>query len=329
LYASTLRTLNLADNSINEEGAFELAEALGVPREPDEDVKLDGEYNACLGCIDVRGNNFCGEGARKLSEALGRRKAQWESMNCIPLQQLRLDAISALDLSGKCIGVEGLMVLALWMAHNQSVITLGLTNNQIGRKGRDSVEERDEGMEALASALTTNHRLTSLDLSDNSLAHNSVSALAVGLAQNQSLRHLSLAHNLLRPDGARAVAAMFKPQEAWRCNIGLTSLDLSYNQLTARGMNMAGVEVLAEGLSAAGSRWRMGLARLHHSAIVRPAHQLRHTAGWLAGMNMAHHEIGSSKVFALKILNLEGNMLDPAIKHTLQSVLLRSMSVTM
>ena len=67
--------------------------------------------NGTLTCVDVRGNDIEGDGAAQLSAAvLGNLKI--EMFNEIPVKEMRADSFTELDMEGKGIGVEGVMVVA-------------------------------------------------------------------------------------------------------------------------------------------------------------------------------------------------------------------------
>ena len=79
------------------EGITAIAEALRV--------------NGALTRVDVRSNNIKDDGAEQLSAAvLG--NLEIEIFNGIPIKEMRANSLTELDLKGKDVGVEGVMVVA-------------------------------------------------------------------------------------------------------------------------------------------------------------------------------------------------------------------------
>ena len=67
--------------------------------------------NGALTRVDVRGNYIAGDGAAQLAAAvLGNLKI--EMFNEIPIKEMRANSLTELDLNGKGVGVEGVMVVA-------------------------------------------------------------------------------------------------------------------------------------------------------------------------------------------------------------------------
>ena len=89
--------------------------------------------------IDVRGNDIAGEGAAELSAAvLG--KPTIESFNCIPVKEMRADALSELNLSKTQIGVEGAMVVAgllPYMASMTHITASGKIDSMAMEQGKE------------------------------------------------------------------------------------------------------------------------------------------------------------------------------------------------
>jgi hypothetical protein len=79
------------------EGIIAIADALGV--------------NGALTRVDIRRNKIAGDGAEQLAAAvLGNLKI--EMFNEIPIKEMRANSLTELDLTGKDVGVEGVMVVA-------------------------------------------------------------------------------------------------------------------------------------------------------------------------------------------------------------------------
>jgi len=245
---SSLTSLDLTCNRIGSEGASALGEALKV--------------NRSLLRVDVRGNIIAGDGAAQLSAAvLGNLKI--EMFNDIPIKEMRADSFTELNINGKGIGDEGIMVVAGLLPAMASLASLCLRYNHLG----------PEGANALAPALAANRSLMSLDLDANQLCgmndnaqtglHPSGTYIAKGIAAiadalriNGSLTKLSLASNMLGEDGTKSLC------EALQDSKTLKELDLSgsfpaYNNIGYA----AGAKHVADMLGINRSLTKLSLAR--------------------------------------------------------------------
>ena len=202
----TLKELDLSGRAIGgEAGAKHVADMLGV--------------NGGLTRVDVRRNNIAGDGAAQLAAAvLG--NLQIEMFNEIPIKEMRANSLTELDLKGKDVGVEGVLVVAGLIPVMGSLTSLLLAENELG----------DDGAEALSIGLKENKSLTSLDLRGKGYGGGRIGprgamALASAIAVNGSLTKINVSWNSFGSEGAKVFA------DALRVNGGLTSLDLSSNQL--------------------------------------------------------------------------------------------------
>ena len=161
LHAPLLRSLS--DNSLGAEGAATLAPALAA--------------NGGLTRVDVRSNNIAGDGAEQLSAAvLGNLKI--EMFNEIPIKEMRANSITELDLKGKGVGVEGVMVVAGLIPVMGGLTSLDLSNNSLCGMTKYGGTYTAEGITAIAEALRINGALTVTNLLQNQLDAQSAKMLA-------------------------------------------------------------------------------------------------------------------------------------------------------
>jgi hypothetical protein len=153
----------------------------------------------------------------------------------IPVQMMRGDSVSELDLQARSIGVEGGMLLAYLVPVMGGLTSLDLSSNRLC--GLDRYNGRGtytaEGITAIADALRVRGGLTALDLSYNRLEDEGVSAVCKAIQSNKEtkLASLNFDNNWFGPVGANAVAAMVAVTG------GLTALDLSCNDLKDEGVS--------------------------------------------------------------------------------------------
>ena len=110
--------------------------------------------------VDVRLKNIAGDGAAQLAAAvLGNHKI--EMFNEIPIKEMRANSITELDLKRKYVGVEGGMVVAGLILVMGGLTALDLSNNYL----------KDEGVSAVCEAIQSNKKtkLSSLNFKDNGI----------------------------------------------------------------------------------------------------------------------------------------------------------------
>ncbi|KAG0276698.1 hypothetical protein BGZ95_007162 [Linnemannia exigua] len=155
---STLTTLNLTGNSIKQNGAMDLSDAL--------------MFNSTLTTLDLSNNWIKENGAVALSEAL---KTNF--------------TLTTLNLSYNSIRDSGAVALSGALNTNSTLTTLNLTGNTIGNKGTVALSEalktnltlttldltynwiKEEGAIALSEVLKTNSTLSTLDLTGNTIGN--------------------------------------------------------------------------------------------------------------------------------------------------------------
>ncbi|CAO3572889.1 unnamed protein product [Mortierella alpina] len=274
--APGLTTLELPDNSIDDNGAQMLAEEL--------------QTNSTLVTLDLASNNISSHGAQALAKVLttnttlttlalqGNRIGYSGMVALAPLRetislclygnsikeygfQKLSDALNgifsgtSMDLSESYIGDDGTQALAEVLQANKTLITVDLKLNGIAESGAQALAVAlktnetlttlnlggnsigDDGAKALAVALKTNETLTTMELGGNSIGDDGTKALAVALKTNETLTTLDLGGNSIGDDGAKALA------EALKINKTLTTLNLPYNRI-----GDSGAQALAEAL---------------------------------------------------------------------------------
>ena len=173
----------------------------------------------------------------------------------IPVEELRADTLSSLDLRGQMIGPEGAMLLGSIIPLNAVLKNCNLLQNcldvesatmlaKIGsEKGimlsgmtRDQTEAdfldqnlRPADAILIASDLKLTAVLTSLDLRSNIIGDDGAKAIVEALKVNAVLTKLNLFDNNIGDDGAKAIA------EALKVNEVLNNLDLRRNSIGADG----------------------------------------------------------------------------------------------
>ena len=170
-----LTSLNLSSNSIGDDGAKALADAL---------------KNCCnikLTSLNLSSNSIGDDGAKALADAL---------KNCCNIK------LTSLNLSSNSIGSDGAkaFVDALKKCCNIKLTSLNLSSNSIG----------SDGAKSLADVLKHCPALGTLDISDNNICVAGVKALAGALKYCKDLHTLDIACNSLREDGAVALVDLIK-----------------------------------------------------------------------------------------------------------------------
>ena len=100
--------------------------------------------NASLTSLDVGWNSITDDGAQALADVV-LDKQSLQSFCNIPLQQLRTDSLTELDLQGKGIGVPGALVLAHFLRVTASMTRLDVRWNRLGEEGMALLRQSIEG----------------------------------------------------------------------------------------------------------------------------------------------------------------------------------------
>jgi protein tyrosine phosphatase/Ran GTPase-activating protein (RanGAP) involved in mRNA processing and transport len=226
---TSLKTLDLSYNHVDDEGARELGGVL--------------EINHSLQGLSLWKNQVTSEGMKHLAKGLGCNDTlQWLGLGCnsisddgiITLTDALIDNISECKLSWLALGdnkitdrgIEKLaeFLTAGWTSIDEDegenevacpLTSLGLGGNEIG----------DEGAKELAQALDVNDKLLSLGLSFNKIGNEGAVGLANMLRSNTTLEKLALSGNQITNEGGGTLIASLCQ------NNTLSTLILSQNPL--------------------------------------------------------------------------------------------------
>ncbi|KAL3662350.1 hypothetical protein V7S43_012677 [Phytophthora oleae] len=165
--------------------------------------------------LDLSENKVDSDAAHALASYLG-------SASC-RLQTLRLASADVDD--------EELVPFARALHSNKSLQTLDVSRNSVGSSEHLNVVRPSvtTGGEALATMISINNTLMSLDLSWNYLRLAGAVEIGRALAYNSGLRELNLAYNAFGNAGAQAVG------DALLSNTTLQRLNMSHNNIPAQG----------------------------------------------------------------------------------------------
>ena len=204
---STLKTLDLSNNSISDAGAVALAQAL--------------HHNSTLWKLHLSNNSIGDAGAVALAQTLHHNSTlktldlsnnSISDAGAVALAQTlhHNSTLKTLDLSNNSISAAGAVALAQTLHHNSTLMTLDLSNNSIG----------DAGAVALAQALHYNSTLEGLDLSNNSISDAGAVALAQALHHNSTLKELDLTGNdEIGEEGAHQLVQALKVNTECKLNL--------------------------------------------------------------------------------------------------------------
>eukprot|EP00808_Paulinella_micropora_P020740 g14005.t1 len=235
----SLKALSLAKNKIGQEGASAIAAVL--------------EDHPSVTSVDLRNNDLSVASGSTLA-AVTKQNSRIREMCGIPLDLLRENKTTELDLSGKSLGPAEAALVAEFVKVNQALTTFRLHDNRIGTDGAMeiaaalkvnkslkalSLTKCDIGPEEaviLAEFVKVNQALTTFRLHDNRIGTDGAKEIAAALKVNKSLKALSLTKCDIGPKGAEAIAAVVEGHPS------ITSLDLRSNKLSvASGSTLAAV----------------------------------------------------------------------------------------
>ena len=174
----------------------------------------------------------------------------------IPVQRMREDIITELDLSNSGIHVAAAMLVAYLfpatlvlkncnllnnslnvesatmlakIGAEKGIMLSGMTRNQTEAEFLSGEDLQSADAILIASDLQFMAVLTELNLFDNNIGDDGAKAIAEALKVNPVLNNLDLFNNSIGMEGAKAIA------EALKVNPGLTILDLGNNSIGADG----------------------------------------------------------------------------------------------
>ena len=232
----------------------------------------------------------------------------------IPVEKLRADTLSSLDLGGRMIRPEGAMLIASVIPVTAAVTTLNLEWNKIG----------DEGAIAIADALKVNAVVTELELGSNEIGDEGAKAIAEALKSGTAvLTKLNLFQNEISPEGAKAIA------EALKVNAVLTTLDLINNNIGPEGA-IAIADALK--VNAVVTELELGSNEIGDEGAKAIAEALKSGTAVLTKLNLFQNEISPEGAIAiaeaLKVnavltkLNLKYNSMGDAGKKAVQDAVM-------
>ncbi|KOO34547.1 protein nlrc3 [Chrysochromulina tobinii] len=218
----------------------------------------------------------------------------------IPVQMMRNDSVSELDLRGRNLGVQGGMLLAHLVPIMGALTSLELRGNKL----------KDEGWGAIFAAICGNKvsKIVFLDASEENIGPAGVKLIAEALSTNVTggLISINLSWNTLcgldwEGKGIYTAEGITAIADVLRVNGGLTSLDLSSNQLCGldrcgRGTYTAeGITAIADALLVNGGLTALNLSsnRLNDegvSAVCKAIQSNKETK--LASLDLKYNGIG-------------------------------------
>lgn len=214
----TLRTIDLADNNININGAMELARGLS--------------NNQHVTKINFGYNSFRDIGTTALSDMLKSNTT-----------------ITEVDLERNDIGARGAASIGDMLRSNGSLRVINLSNNNIGSEGAallfdglvaSNVVAIDlsytnigtEGVRALVKCLETNQTLTEINISNNNIDDEGALLLAYELNKNISITNINLSNNQFTDACIESLVHMLITIP------NITNINLFGNRLTNTGIRL-------------------------------------------------------------------------------------------
>ena len=220
---TTLEHVFLSDCSIGPVGAQHLAQALCV--------------NTSVKTLDLSCNPLDDEEAKALAEMLGGNGAESSGIVNTTLEHV--------DLSNCRIGPVGAKHLAQALCVNSSVKTLDLSCNPLDDEGAKALADMLGGNGAESSG-TVNTTLEHVDLSNCRIGPVGAQHLAQALCVNTSVKTLKLSSNLLGDEVAKALAEMLGGNGAE--SNGTVNTTLEHVELIWCSIGRVGAQHLAQAL---------------------------------------------------------------------------------
>ena len=208
-YNTTVKTLNLFENSITSKGAKGIAQAI--------------EINSTLQKLDISDNNIACDGLQAISNSLKLNSTLLE----ITVSKTSSSGVLTVNaqcshctLSSEDIGdVEvGIIVSLLYSNSSSNIKDLDLSSNRLS----------DVGIVAL-SDFVKNSSLQKLNISYNELSETGIVAMTDSLKQNKNLQEFIMSHNMVTVKGSNKIAELIQ------VNTTLRNLDISCCSIPEEG----------------------------------------------------------------------------------------------
>eukprot|EP00808_Paulinella_micropora_P018556 g67841.t1 len=228
---STLAALDIGGNGIGTQGAQSVADAI--------------KDHPSVTSVDLRGNNLSVESGSALV-AVAKQNPRIKEMCGIPLDSLRDNKTTELNLKSGGLGPAEAAILAELLKVNKTLQTLDISWNSIGAQGAEHIAEAlkvnntvqtlnlygnnigPDGAKAIGKALEVNATLILIDLQSNLIGSAGAQHIAKALEVNNTVQTLYLGGNKIGPDGAKAIG------KALENNTTLTKLDGIENKKALR-----------------------------------------------------------------------------------------------
>jgi hypothetical protein len=168
-----------------------------------------------------------------------------ESMNILCEVPVKDKTLTELDISGKCLGYEGTLVVAEYLDGNGAITRLNLSDN--GKGGHND----EPGVHALADMLKSNTTLKEFNISSNSLDKECAQILAPAIKDNGAILSVNLLKNSIGVDQAKDLVIILKEHPTLKSLCGNkgneTELDMSGKMGGAEDAIMLAAEVVDNG----------------------------------------------------------------------------------
>jgi len=228
-------TLDLRRTKFGVEGALVLAAFLGR------------NHLKNLTELDVRHNNIAGPGAEALAKVVLASSSSWTLYNKLKLAEMTVDQQGhIMELTGKRIGLDGLLILCNALVNARSVEHINLAKNDLG--GFTS----KLGTSALSKFLQRRSSVKVLDLSHNELQEYDMELLANALSLNRTVTQLNLTGNPFGDSGLEHLAGVIKHRVGAPQNTSIKDLDVRDCNITHFGGRMLTESVAATPIA----RWQ-------------------------------------------------------------------------
>jgi hypothetical protein len=155
----------------------------------------------------------------------------------LPVKKLKgTDPVETLDLSSKNLGVASAVVIASLISVNGALTSLDLSSNWLcGLEDYGRGTYTAEGITAIADALRVNGRLTKISLANNRLGEEGTKAICEALGQNKMLKELDISGEQDYGSNIGGTAGVKHVTKMLGVNGGLTKISLARNHLEEEG----------------------------------------------------------------------------------------------